>query len=162
MKYPLIRLLVAVVCGFPAQVLAQVSLPVEAAYPPGTAANSGLRVRVVQAPEETMIDNNYLRAVRQLNGTLRDAEGATVENLVEPGPLPGGFYEAEVPDFTTEPFVAYGQFPDNDLFWPGLMEGGPTGLFTAEIVTFLDLPVGTIRMGVTSGFARTDELDDDG
>lgn len=162
MKYLLLRFLVGAMCAGPASVFAQITLPVEAALPSGTASNPGLRLRTVQAPEGTVIDNTYLRAARQLNGTLRDSEGALVENVTEPGPLPGGLFEVEVVDFTTEPFVAYGQFPDYDQYWPGLLEGGDPNYFAAELLTFLELPAGPIRMGITSGFARTDELDDDG
>ncbi len=162
MKYSLISLILVLFCGSGTPVVAQVTLPVEAASPPGSASQPGLWARVVQAPEETPLDNNFLRALRQLNGTLVSAEGGTVENIAAAGPLAEGFYEVEVVDFTTEPFITFGQFFEHDQIWPGLEEGGPAGLFAVELVTYLNLPAGTIKMGISAGFARTDEIDDDG
>ena len=57
----------------------QIPLPPTAVYPPGSGSNPGYTVRTVQAPEDAVIDNTFLRAVRQLNGTLSDAEIARLE-----------------------------------------------------------------------------------
>lgn len=141
--------------------LGQVTLPVSAVAPPGSGSNPGFVVRTVQAPPEAVIDNTYLRAVRQLNGTLTDAEGNTLEDISEVGPQPGGVTFADTVEFAEEEFNGSGQFFDDRLF-PGLALGGSKDLFTTEVVAFVELPAGPIRMGVTAGFARTDEVNDDG
>jgi hypothetical protein len=141
--------------------LGQVTLPVSAAFPPGSGANPGFVVKTVQAAPEAVIDNTYLRAVRQLNGTLTDAGGAPVPDISEPGPQPGGVTYADTVEFAEEEFNGSGQFFEDRLF-PGLALGGSKDLFATEVVTFVELPAGQIRMGVTAGFARTDEVNDDG
>jgi hypothetical protein len=139
----------------------QIPLPPTAAYPPGSGSNPGYTVRTVQAPEEAVIDNTFLRAVRQLNGTLTDAEGAILPDVSEPGPQPGGVTFTDFVDFAEEEFNSSGQFFEDRLF-PGLALGGLKNNFATEVVAYVELPAGPIRMGVTAGFARTDEVNDDG
>ena len=139
----------------------QIPLPPTAVYPPGSGSNPGYTVRTVQAPEDAVIDNTFLRAVRQLNGTLSDAEGAILPDVSEPGPQPGGVTFTDFVDFAEEEFNSSGQFFEDRLF-PGLALGGLKNNFATEVVAYVELPAGPIRMGVTAGFARTDEVNDDG
>ena len=139
----------------------QVTLPASAALPAGSGTGPGFVVKTAQAPPEAVIDNTYLRAIRQLNGTLTDSEGAPIDDISEPGPQPGGVTHADTVDFAEEEFNGSGQFFEDRLF-PGLALGGSKDLFATEVVAFVELPAGPIRMGVTAGYARTDEVNDDG
>ncbi|MFN0126846.1 MAG: hypothetical protein ACKV19_09205 [Verrucomicrobiales bacterium] len=96
-----------------------------------------------------------------MNGTLTDAEGNTIEEISEQGPGPGGTTLVETIDFAEVELNVSGQFFDDRLF-PGLAVDGSKDLFATEVVAFVELPVGEIRMGVTAGFARTDVVNDDG
>jgi len=147
---------------FHSTALGQVTLPVSAAYPPGSASAPGFVVRTAQAPDDAVVDNTFLRAIRQLNGTLTDAEGTPIPDVAEAGPQPGGLTFTEVVDFAEEEFNGSGRFFVEDRLFPGLMLGGLKNYFSTEVVAYLDLPAGSIRMGVTAGFARTDEVNDDG
>ena len=111
----------------------QVTLPVSAVLPAGSGANTGLVVKSVQAPPEAVIDNTFLRATRQINGTLTDAEGTVIEDISEPGPQPGGVTYADTVDFADEEFNGSGQFFEDRLF-PGLALGGSKDLFATEVV----------------------------
>ena len=100
----------------------QVTLPVSALLPTGSGANTGFVVKAVQAPPEAVIDNTFLRAIRQINGTLTDAEGTVIEDISEPGPQPGGVTYADTVDFADEEFNGSGQFFESKLasrFLPG-------------------------------------------
>ncbi|HWB05428.1 MAG TPA: hypothetical protein VG796_20510 [Verrucomicrobiales bacterium] len=138
------------------------ALDVDASAPVASASNPGFIVRTVQAPDGTLLENNFLRAVRQLNGTLLDNTGDNVPNVALPGPNPDGTYDVTAVDFTTEPGAGLqGYFPGDQQF-PGTDAAGQRNLFSTEVITFLSLPQGTVRMGVVAAFTRTDELDDDG
>ncbi|HOW65943.1 MAG TPA: hypothetical protein PK256_11685, partial [Verrucomicrobiota bacterium] len=78
---------------------ATVTLPSDAAAPPGSASNPGFLVRSVQAPPDAIVANNILRAVKQLNGTLTDADGAPVPNEAIAGPNIDGSYNVDLINF---------------------------------------------------------------
>jgi hypothetical protein len=105
-----------------------VTLPVAAARPPGSGSNPGMVVRTVQAAPEAIIDNTFLRAIRQLNGTLTDSEGTLIGDISEPGPQPGGVTFVDTVEFAAEEFNGTGQFFEDRLF-PGLALGGSKDLF---------------------------------
>jgi hypothetical protein len=63
-----------------------VALPVDAAITAPTASPLGFTVRTLQGPADIPLDNTYLRALRQINGTLLDTEGNPVPNEAIPGP----------------------------------------------------------------------------
>jgi hypothetical protein len=134
---------------------ADVLLPAEAALPVTTVGAAGFRVRTVQAPQNIAVGNNFVRALRQLDGTLTDDNGVLVDNIATPGPNPDGSYDAAVIDFGvgTGLFTSDIEFPGAD---PSLER------FSTEVMAFLKLSAGTYRMAVTSGFAATVEVDDDG
>src|SRR5690606_2230837 len=96
------------------------------------------------------IPNNYIRAVRQINGSLTDASGTLVPKEATPGPNPDGSYITpnanferdaaifDVVDVTGMYLWSFG----GDLF-PGIPgSGGHTTKFALEAVTFLELPAG--------------------
>ena len=58
------------------------------------AGNRGFRVRSAQAPEETLLPQSLSRAIRQLNGTLRDPAdpGQALPNEAIAGPNADGSY----------------------------------------------------------------------
>ena len=65
---------------------ATVTLPASAAAPLGSSSTRGMIVRSVQAPIDAEVNNSFLRATRQLNGTLTDNEGVPIPNEAVPGP----------------------------------------------------------------------------
>ncbi|MBM3847958.1 MAG: hypothetical protein FJ405_16940, partial [Verrucomicrobia bacterium] len=149
------------------------TLPASAAGPTSAASNPGFRVRTVQAPLGTPLRNNFLRAVQQLNGTLTDQSGAPIQNNAIPGTNADGSHDLDAINFGTDdqnPTTGVtGDFPESpglpDTLFPGLVpvvDGGHTTLFATEAIAHLKLAAGTYTMGVTAGFARTDEVDDDG
>ncbi|RYD36248.1 MAG: hypothetical protein EOP86_06465, partial [Verrucomicrobiaceae bacterium] len=145
---------------------AQTALPPSAALPPTAGSQPGFILRTVQAADGTVIDNTYLRAVRQLSETLRDPEGLPVPDVSVAGTEAGGVTYLEKLDLNAEmnpdQMVFTGYFQDSDVLFPGLTEFGQTTLFSTEVVTYLKLPAGLTTLGVTSAVARTDALDDDG
>ena len=144
---------------------ADATLPAAAAGPLGSVGIPGFTVRTVQAPTGTPLANSYLRAVQQLNGTLVDADGNAIANEAVAGPNADGSYDVDLLNLGDNPNnLNSGQFPD-DIFFPGLIapeDGGHTGLFATEVITYVRLAAGSYTMGVTAGLARTDEVDDDG
>jgi len=64
------------------------TLPASAALPLGSASDRGFMVRTVQAPVDAAVLNNSIRALKQINGTLKDADGNPVPNEAIPGPAP--------------------------------------------------------------------------
>ncbi|MHB1310116.1 MAG: hypothetical protein ACYC23_23855, partial [Limisphaerales bacterium] len=148
---------------------ATTSLPASAAQPPGSGSERGFILRVVQAPTDATVANNYVRAIQQLNGTLRDAGGALIPNEALAGTNPDDSYNVDVINFELagEPFdildgdgnFLYGAIPE---LFPGIPgSGGHTEKFAVEVVGFLDLPAGPTTFGVNVGADRTDVIDDD-
>src|SRR5688572_11255405 len=138
---PMNRIFLASIVGFTMSVgaLAQNPvLPVDALIPAADASSPGFVVRTVQAPAGLPLDNNFLRAVRQLNGTLDD-----VENIASPGPNPDGSFHVTEVDFATQLELGpQGRFFGDQQF-PGT-EAGVQTLFSTEVITYLNLPAGTI------------------
>jgi hypothetical protein len=149
---------------------AAVSLPSDALSPVSAASERGMIVRTIQAPEGVPVDNTFLRALQQINGTLRDGQGALVPNDAVPGPEAGGAYYVDVVNFEKDgEFFSLMDAEGVEIanFTPGLFPGVPgfTGhfdSFAVEVVAFLDLPAGTHTMGVSVGTDRTDVNNDDG
>jgi hypothetical protein len=133
--------------------------------------NRGFVVRTVQAPETEPVANSYLRALRQLNGTLRDETGEPVPNEAVPGPNADGSYSANTLTYerTGEDLFTVIDGDGNELWvflgdpFPGIPgTGGHTDNFALEAVTYLELPAGDHLMGVSVSTDRTDVNDDDG
>ncbi|MEI6342003.1 MAG: hypothetical protein WCR07_08600 [Verrucomicrobiota bacterium] len=145
------------------------TLPASLALDPSTSTDRGFAVRVVQAPPDTQIGNSYLRAIRQLNGTLVDASGNPVSNDAVAGPEAGGLSHVDAVNFERDaiPFDLT-DIEGNYLtsfspgYFPGIPgNGGTTDLFAVEVVGWVELPVGETTFGVTVATDRTDVNDDD-
>ncbi|MCI0744035.1 MAG: hypothetical protein L0Y58_01395, partial [Verrucomicrobia subdivision 3 bacterium] len=138
-------------------------LPVDSAGAPGSANTPGFIVRTVQASNDVAILNlnNLTRAIKQLNGTLRDTGGVVVANAALPGPNPDGSYDIDLVDFHLDG-TPYALFMMDAMFpgIPGLDSGNNN--FTTEVLTFLELPQGIHRVGVAVNTDRTDTETDDG
>lgn len=133
-------------------------LPQEAAAPLGSATTPGFRIRTVQAPADADIRHDILRAIRQLDGTLKDANGNSVPNVAIPGPNADGSYSADTVNFEINgnPFA---HFPADAQF-PGLSSEN-TSNFAVEALGFLELQAGFHRFGVNVHVANPDQNDDD-
>ncbi|HVY71911.1 MAG TPA: hypothetical protein VHH73_18410, partial [Verrucomicrobiae bacterium] len=148
---------------------ATVTLPVSAAYPAGAGSNPGFVVRTVQAPQDAVVGNNLLRAIKQLNGTLSDTNGVAVANEAIPGANADGSYNVDLVNFEKDASPMDVIDIDNNVlasfnpdFFPGIPgTGGGASNFVAEVVTYLSLPAGTNTFGVSVGTDRTDVNDDD-
>ncbi len=161
--------LTAAVAAFEAGAV-EFQLPAEAALPVSAGTTRGLNYRVIQAPQDAVVGNNFLRALRQVNGTLTDAGGVAIPNEAIAGPGAGGAYTVSAVNFERD-----GNFFDvvdlqgnwvTDWFpetFPGIPgTGGHTDNFAVEVVAYVQLPAGKTTMGVTAGADRTDVNDDDG
>ncbi len=141
------------------------ALAAAAAAPSGSGVNPGFAVRTAQAPTDTGIPNvnSLSRALRQLNGTLSDTGGVAVANVALPGPNANGSYSQSLIDYNFDSSRSpFGNFP-NDQPFPGIPGAGAAGdLFSTEVVTHLELPAGSIRLGVSVSVDRTDNGTDDG
>src|SRR5690606_10225581 len=78
---------------------ATATLPAEYAVPADSVGERGFTVRTVRGPATPALANNFVRAVRQLNGTLTDAEGNLVPNEAVPDSRPGGAYFTDTVNF---------------------------------------------------------------
>jgi hypothetical protein len=145
------------------------ALPASAAAPPGSATERGWIVRTVQAPETNEVANSFIRAIKQLNGTLRTASGALVPNEATPGKNADGSYNVDVINFEKDGspidvLDADGNVPVSfapELF-PGIPgAGGHTTRFAVEVIGFLELAAGNHTFGVSVGTDRTDVNNDD-
>ncbi len=151
--------------------LADVTLPADAAGPLGSGSNPGFLVRTVQAPQTPALANSVIRAIKQLNGTLTDATGTPVANEAYPGPNPDGSYTVSTVDFERD-----GTFPlditddngaviasfFNTTTFPGIPgAGGHTDNFAAEVIGFLELTAGSHTFGISVSADRTDVNNDD-
>ena len=147
---------------------AYIGLPADAAQSPGPASVRGFVVRTAQAPADAFVQNNYLRALQQLDGTLLDTNGVPFVNMALPGPNPDGSYNVDdviafelngnplnaFPNTTTSPFPG---IPGDD--------GVNTANFALEAVAYLDLKTGQYTFGVDVAIDRVDVQaggDDDG
>jgi hypothetical protein len=147
-----------------------VDLPASAALPLGSSTTRGFMVRTVQGPETPLLLNNSIRAIRQLDGTLLDADGNPVPNEAYPGTYADGSY-----DSVTACFEKDGMYLDiidlngtylagfNSQYFPGIPgSGGHTANFATEVIGFLELTAGLHTLGVSATADRTDVNDDDG
>ena len=139
------------------------------ALPAGSATVRGFVARTVQAPQDAAIGNNFIRALRQLNGTLTDDAGALVPDEATPGPNPDGSHAVDTVNFEREalPFDVI-DVDGNVLasFTPELFPGVPgvnghTDKFATEVIGLLELSAGSHTFGVSVGTDRTDVNDDD-
>src|SRR5688572_5046897 len=97
---------------------APIVLSPASALPPGSGIDRGFIVRTVQGPTNEVLANSFNRAVRQLNGTLRDSTGQLVSNEALPGPRPDGSYLADVVNFELDGQPVH-NFLLNSTFFPG-------------------------------------------
>jgi hypothetical protein len=146
-------------------------LPAELAAPLGSSTNRGFIVRSAQAGiADSPVDNAYIRACTQINGTLLNQSGILVSNVAHPGTNPDGSYSVDTINFELEGLtnlVMDGDGAVVALFAATLFPGipgteGNTNEFSLEAVTFLALQEGTNWFGISSGADRTDVVDDDG
>ena len=146
------------------------SLPASAALPLGTGAARGFIVRTAQAPQDSTVANNLIRALKQINGTLTTAAGAAVPNEAVAGPNPDGSYAVDTVDFEKDAAAFDLLDVDGNITasfvpaaFPGIPGSGADTLnFATEVVGFLELPQGVTTFGISSGADRTDVNDDDG
>ncbi len=145
------------------------ALPAGLALNASTSSNRGFVVRAFQAPAGTAVDNNFVRALAQINGTLKDATGTLIPNDSTPGGEAGGRHFVDTVNFEREgaPFDLT-DLDGNYLtsFTPNYFPGIPgasasTEGFAVEIVGFVELPAGSTTFGVTVATDRTDVNDDD-
>ncbi len=149
---------------------AAVDLPASSALPLGSSTTPGFIVRTAQGPALPLLANSSIRAVKQLNGTLTDAEGAPVANEAIAGANADGSYTVNLVSFekdaTTFDVVDVASAPLWTFFDPTAFPGipgtnGHLDNFAAEVVGFLELPAGVTTFGVSVGTDRTDTNDDD-
>ena len=146
-----------------------VALPADVAGPAGSGSERGFNLRIVQAPLDAVVANNVVRAMKQINGTLVDATGASIPNVAAAGPNADGSYPVDVINYADDgmPFdlmdadqnILASFVPD---YFPGIPnDGSNSEKFAVEVTAFLDLKVGTYTFGFSVGTDRTDVNDDD-
>ncbi len=146
-------------------------LPVSLAAPLNSSTNTGFIIRTVQAPDLYAAANSYIRALRQLNGTLVDSTNVAIPNEATPGSNPDGSYSLPTLNFEKDATPIDVKDGDGNVvvsftpdFFPGIP--GPAGTNTAnfavEAVAYLKLAAGTNSFGISSGADRVDANDDDG
>lgn len=141
---------------------APVALSPASALPFDAGLDHGFLIRTVQGPTNEILANSFTRAVRQLNGTLRDSANQLVSNEAIPGPRPDGSYVANTINFELD-----GATLQNSLFPSVLFPGVPgnelsRNSFAVEAIGFLKLLAGDYTFGVAVVADRTDANDDDG
>ena len=128
---------------------ASVALPASAALPISSASDPGFIVRCAQAGSDVVVANSGIRALKQIDGTLTDADGNLVANVALPGPDPGGVFftswvnfekDAAMFDVTTD----YGATVVWNFAYPDLFPGTPgqegnTTKFAIEAVGLVQL-----------------------
>ncbi|PYL01732.1 MAG: hypothetical protein DME19_00665 [Verrucomicrobia bacterium] len=103
----------------------------------GAGGNPGFKVRVVQAPLGSNLDNSLQRAEDQL------APNSTIAKYYETNVV-----DQIINDSQNGPGSADGYFPDDALI-PGLdVSANGSDDIAMEILTYLDLPAGVLRFGV--------------
>lgn len=127
-------------------------------------------MRTVQGPETSDLANDYIRAIRQLHGTLTDASGATIPDESTAGPESGGVTFVDTVNFEKDalPFDVIDADGNclasfSPIGFPGIPGlNGHTTRFAVEVVGFVELPLGATTFGVSVATIRTDVNDDDG
>ncbi|MFZ9854337.1 MAG: hypothetical protein ACO3I0_04400 [Limisphaerales bacterium] len=149
---------------------AAVNLPATSALPPGSSTTRGFIVRSIQAPAESTVGNNGIRAYKQINGTLADSAGALIPNVAFGGAEAGGAFAVDTINFEKEGAqIDLIDLEQNELgsftsqTFPGIPgSDGTTDKFAVEVVGFLDLKAGDQTFGISVTAERTDINDDDG
>ena len=172
-NHPPLQHIAVLLCSLAAMGAAQaatVALPSDVSGPAGSASNRGFTVRTAQAPEANVVGNSFIRAIKQLNGTLTDADGVLVANEANPGPGTGGAYAMDTVNYELNATVFDTTDMDGNVLvsftpelFPGIPgSGGHLNSFAVEVVGFLELPQGQTTFGISVGADRTDVNDDDG
>ena len=159
----------AILC-LPTTFRADVSLPAESAGALASGSVRGFLVRVAQASQTNVVGNSVSRAIKQLNGTLRDNSGAAVPDESIPGPNADGSYRVDTINFEKDGASPMDLTDDTGAvfasFNPSLFAGipGQTGHadnFAVEVIGFLELSAGSHLLGISVSSDRTDVNDDD-
>jgi len=145
-------------------------LPAGLAAPLNSSTNRGFLVRTVQAPADVQVGNSYVRAYKQLNGTLVDTNKVLVPNEAFAGTNTDGSYTIDTINFEKDGAAFDVKDGDGNIvasfqgnLFPGIPGTGAHTLnFAVEVVAFLQLAPGTNVFGVSSGAERVDVVDDDG
>jgi hypothetical protein len=136
-----------------------ITIPAGIAGATDSGKNRGFRVISAQAPDFTEIPNSYLRALQQLNGTLKLDNGEAVEDEAIEGPNADGSFDVDLINFEKDAnpeISALTNFPD-DTHFPGIPgTGGHSSLFTTEILTFLELSAGEHTLNAQLFVGRVD------
>jgi hypothetical protein len=127
-------------------------------------------VRSVQAPIDAEVNNSFLRATRQLNGTLTDAGGTLIPNEAESGPNADGSYFVDEASFEKDGLEYTVTDADGNEIWPFLGDpfpgipgtGAHTEKFAVEVIAYLELTAGVHDFAMSVSADRTDVNDDDG
>ena len=159
----------AILC-LPTTFRADVPLPAESAGALASGSVRGFLVRVAQASQTNVVGNSVSRAIKQLNGTLRDNSGAAVPDESIPGPNADGSYRVDTINFEKDGASPMDLTDDTGAvfasFNPSLFAGipGQTGHadnFAVEVIGFLELSAGSHLLGISVSSDRTDVNDDD-
>src|ERR1043166_7601256 len=144
---------------------AAVTLPASAALPTNSVSNPGFVVRTAQASTNVVVANSFLRALRQVNGILTDANGVTITNAALPGPEAGGVYFANYVSFERDASPVEPKDTDGNLvgtvfnsdFFQGIpgSEGDLTQ-FADESVALVGLEPGVYTLAICANAERTD------
>lgn len=131
-----------------------VEVPASFALPAGVVdtTQTGFNVRTVQARVDAGLAPTLARAEAQLAGTLMDpSTGLPFLNEAVPGNNPDGtFGESGVINFEKDGNPG-GNFLENEQQIPGIPgSGGHTVNAAMEILTFLEIPAGFHKLGVSS------------
>lgn len=147
------------------------TLPASLAAPLNSSTNRGFLIRTAQAwSTNGAVLNSYLRAYKQINGTLVDTNNQLVLNAAFPGTNTDGSYTVNTVNFEKDAnAIDVTDFDGNVVasFSPDPFPGVPgeetsTDNFAVEVVTYLTLQAGSNTFGISAGADRTDVNDDDG
>ena len=163
-------LLTGALLTLPEAFAADIPLPASAAGAPGSGSSPGFLVRTVQAPQTPAVANSVIRAIKQLDGTLRDAGGNAVPNEAVAGSNSDGGYTVETVSFEKDATSPMDIQDENGnvlaslptTAFPGIPgSGAHTDNFALEAIGFLALSAGTHSLGISVSSDRTDVNDDD-
>src|SRR4051812_1030563 len=163
-------ILASAAAAFSADAITTNTLPASLAAPLNSSTNRGFVVRTAQAwSTNGPVANSYIRAFKQINGTLVDTNNALVLNAANPGPNTDGSYFYDTINFDKD--AAFVNVTDENggvvaAFSPDYFPGIPgqeasTENFVVEAICYLSLPAGTTVLGISTAADRTDANDDD-
>jgi hypothetical protein len=144
---------------------APIMLSPASALPIDAGIDKGFLVRTVQGPTNEVLANSFSRAIRQLNGTLRDSTGQLVSNEALPGPRPDGSHAADTVNFELDgaPALSIPNALFDSVVFPGVPGNQSSrDSFAVEAIGYLKLVAGDYTFGVAVSADRTDVNDDDG